>query len=345
MIAVLVGVWLVSCATSERLMWPLVTMVHASWTLSLAIPAEGSQGLVALIVGLAASMVVASLINERGRGAAAVIAVVTLVAVAVIDAVLWHAPSFAIGVAVVSIAVAGISVVAARLVNVAVFAGALSGAAALLAVDDGAVWVSLGVLLAAVIAVVLGSAHGADNTERFGLTAGLVALVSLWWTTGLNGATIDAIAPFGATGADLAMAAIAIGLLVVGAGARRGATVSSWLAYGPGLAIASTWSVVRQLDPTADWATVAALALGVAALAVGGWRRLGAPLVVGTVVVVASLVISAGPRLAEAPTWSWIAAGGVALLVVAGLVERVERPDRTTSAAMSLLETLRCRFD
>ncbi|MEL6890507.1 MAG: hypothetical protein AAFP84_02845, partial [Actinomycetota bacterium] len=61
-------------------------------------------------------------------------------------------------------------------------------------------------------------------------------------------------------------------------------------------------------------------------LAVGGWRRLGAPLVAGVVALGTTTLLSAGPRLAEAPTWAWIAGGGVILLVLAALAERSEQP-------------------
>jgi hypothetical protein len=42
--------------------------------------------------------------------------------------------------------------------------------------------------------------------------------------------------------------------------------------------------------------------------------------------IVASVGISAGSRLAAAPTWLWIAAGGFGLLILAATVERSDRP-------------------
>ena len=38
-----------------------------------------------------------------------------------------------------------------------------------------------------------------------------------------------------------------------------------------------------------------------------------------------TLLISAGPRLAAAPTWVWIAVGGVGLLGIAAMIERSDR--------------------
>jgi len=78
------------------------------------------------------------------------------------------------------------------------------------------------------------------------------------------------------------------------------------------------------------------------ALGIGGWRRLGAPLVAGTIMIGGTILLSAGPRLATTPTWTWIAAGGVGLLVVAALIERSERPllpiGRRAQTKQSLLE-------
>ena len=79
-------------------------------------------------------------------------------------------------------------------------------------------------------------------------------------------------------------------------------------------------------ESAGDWATFAALVVGVVATGVGGVRLLAAPLVAGLVALAGTGLISAGPQLAEAPTWAWIAIGGVALLVLAAVVERSERP-------------------
>lgn len=161
-----------------------------------------------------------------------------------------------------------------------------------------------------------------------GLGAGVSAVGagSLWWTTGTNAWAIESIAPYGASGTDLVVAASVGILLGAGSAVRRRIAVSSWLAYGPGLAMAGAWLLSSQLEPGTTWATVAALAIGTMSVGVGGVRRLAAPLVSGTVTLVGTLVLSAGPRLAAAPTWAWMVAGGVALLAVAALVERSDRP-------------------
>jgi hypothetical protein len=175
-----------------------------------------------------------------------------------------------------------------------------------------------------------------------GATVTTGAIVSLWWTTGTNQWVIDAIAPYSANGSDVAIAAASLVLLVGGWLLRRTTSASSWLAYSPGLGMAGTWLVATQLEPGADWATFGALIVGVVALAIGGVRRLGAPLVLGTLLVITTIVLSAGARLAAAPTWLWIAVGGIGLLVIAALVERSERPllpvGRRSEQQQSLLE-------
>ncbi len=172
---------------------------------------------------------------------------------------------------------------------------------------------------------------------------------SLWWTTGTNAWAIDAVAPYGASGTDLALSAAVCMLLGVGVGVRRTLPVSSWLAYGPGLAMAMTWLLSSQLEPGSDWATLGALAVGVTAVGVGGVHRLAAPLVIGTATLIGTIAVSAGPRLSTAPTWTWIAGGGVTLLVVAAIVERSERPllpvGRRADHTTSLLEQFCEEFD
>jgi hypothetical protein len=171
---------------------------------------------------------------------------------------------------------------------------------------------------------------GATTRHRWTILPGAaligVATASLWWTTGTNQWVIDAIAPFGADGTDLVLAALAATLVLLGGLVRRSNSASSWLAYSPGLALAGTWLIATQLEPGTDWATFTALIVGVLALAVGGLRRLGAPLVLGTLIVGGTIVVSAGPRLAATPTWIWIAVGGAGLLLLAALIERTERP-------------------
>ena len=200
--------------------------------------------------------------------------------------------------------------------------------------------IALIVLGAQLIAVGITTSTWWLRSAGAALTVG--STLSLWWTTGTNQWLIDAIAPHGADGSDVAITAVVAALLIGGWLLRRTFTVSTWLAYSPGLGMAGTWLIATQLQAGTDWATFAALAMGTIALAVGGVRRLGAPLVLGTLMVVGTILVSAGERLAAAPTWAWIALGGIGLLVIAALIERSERPllpvGRRGEQQQSLLE-------
>ena len=82
-----------------------------------------------------------------------------------------------------------------------------------------------------------------------------------------------AIAPYGASGTDLALGVAVGALLTAGVAIRRKVAVSSWLAYGPGLAMAATWLISSQLEAGSDWATLGALAVGT--VAVGSAESVG----------------------------------------------------------------------
>ena len=252
---------------------------------------------------------------------------------------------------------AGTSAVAASLVGVGLTGLATLDPRLIVGRTAGVVASVLGVaastgaspIFTSIALVVLGvqiSTAGLLSARRWlvatGATITTGAIVSLWWTTGTNQWMIDAIAPYSADGSDVAIAAASLLMLLGGWLLRRTTSASSWLAYSPGLGMAGTWLVATQLEPGADWATFGALIVGVIALAVGGVRRLGAPLVLGTLLVISTIVLSAGTRLAAAPTWLWIAVGGIGLLVIAALVERSDRPllpiGRRSEQQQSLLE-------
>ncbi len=247
-----------------------------------------------------------------------------------------------IAASLVGIGLAGLAAVDRRMV-VGQTAGLVASAVAVVA-SGGASSIFTSIALAVLGAQV--AAVGVSTGRRWAIPAGAAltvgATISLWWTTGTNQWVIDAIAPYGADGGDVALAAVTAALLVGGWLLRRAFPVSSWLAYSPGLGMASTWLIATQLEAGTDWATFAALILGVLTLAIGGVRRLGAPLVLGTLLVVATIVVSAGTRLAATPTWVWIAVGGVGLLAIAALIERSERPllpvGRRSGEQQSLLE-------
>ena len=139
---------------------------------------------------------------------------------------------------------------------------------------------------------------------------------------------------YGVTNGDLLLAGFSAVALVFGLIARRtnepDVRPSSWQAYGPGLTIAGLWLVGTVADRNPGWAIPTALTVGVVAAGIGAWLRLAAPLVGGTVIVAATLLVTSGDALRQAPTWAWLVVGGLALLTIGVMIERAgdrERPD------------------
>ncbi|MBA3510019.1 MAG: hypothetical protein H0T19_08005 [Thermoleophilaceae bacterium] len=103
-----------------------------------------------------------------------------------------------------------------------------------------------------------------------------------------------------------------------------GAEVSSWPAYGPGVALLGGSAFAERLAGGPGWHALVAGVVGVAAVAVGGWRRLAGPLMLGTGLVTSVTVVESLPALAGVPTWGWLATGGTFLLLVGLTLERSE---------------------
>ncbi|MEU4699928.1 SCO7613 C-terminal domain-containing membrane protein [Nonomuraea dietziae] len=127
-------------------------------------------------------------------------------------------------------------------------------------------------------------------------------------------------------------------LLILLVGAWRGRAASSWLAYGPGLALAFGPSLLQEATP------LRAFALGAAALAVtlaGAWRRLQAPALIGGATVAIVAVRELAPWIADlmgaVPRWVPMALGGLLLLVVGATYEARKRDVRRLRDAVARL--------
>ncbi|MEV4060192.1 SCO7613 C-terminal domain-containing membrane protein [Nonomuraea dietziae] len=127
-------------------------------------------------------------------------------------------------------------------------------------------------------------------------------------------------------------------LLMLLVGAWRGRAASSWLAYGPGLALAFGPSLLQEATP------LRAFALGAAALAVtlaGAWRRLQAPALIGGATVAIVAVRELAPWIADlmgaVPRWVPMALGGLLLLVVGATYEARKRDVRRLRDAVARL--------
>lgn len=103
---------------------------------------------------------------------------------------------------------------------------------------------------------------------------------------------------------------------------RRDAEVSSWVAYAPAVVLLGGAAFAERLGGGAGWHAVVAGAVGVVAVAGGGWQRLAGPLFMGTALLVAVTVNESLHVVAGVPTWAWLATGGCTLLAAGVAMER-----------------------
>ncbi|ALJ18735.1 SCO7613 C-terminal domain-containing membrane protein [Microbacterium sp. No. 7] len=220
----------------------------------------------------------------------------------------------------------------------AVVGGAFAATIVLFAVAEltllraaGHEWRALLVTSALVAMGVLGQAF-AVRVGRAVSIAALVALVLFGGAALLLGA-IPAI--------ETLTVPVAAGLLVLGIRAMSDPEVRTWPALGPGLAVLTLPSLAYDLGGNALWRVVA---LGVAALALvvlGAMRRLQAPLVLGSVVLLVHGVAQLWPWIAATyvavPWWLWLGIGGVLLILLAARYERQMRALRTAFTAVAAL--------
>ena len=151
----------------------------------------------------------------------------------------------------------------------------------------------------------------------------------------LNTTDITALEPF--------VTPVAGHLLAAGWLARRSGRLSSWTAYGPAVALLGGAALAERLAGGPAWHSLVAGAVGVAAVAAGGWRRLAGPLFLGTGLLVSVTAVECLGALAGVPTWAWLALGGSVLL---GTGIALERADTSPAeAGRRLVDVIAERFE
>jgi hypothetical protein len=167
---------------------------------------------------------------------------------------------------------------------------------------------------ALVVAAGLGVAAVGASRHRpvVGHLGGVVATVGIWQLLGIHQVTT----------LDAWLLPVAIQLAVAGELARRRGT-SSWVAFVPPLLLVAVPAIAERIVGGGGWHAVLAGTVGVVAIVAGGARRLGGPLIVGTVVTIAVVLVETFAVVAAVPTWVWLAVGGLLLLLAAALIERV----------------------
>jgi hypothetical protein len=143
------------------------------------------------------------------------------------------------------------------------------------------------------------------------------------------------------------LAPVALQLAVLGWQIRRDAAAgeapSSWVAYGPSMGLVIVPALVERLDGGSAWHALAAGAVALAGVALGGWQRLAAPLFLGTGTLVSITVLESLHTLAGVPTWGWLAAGGTLLLATGVALERTATSP--VEAGRRLVDEVSSKFD
>lgn len=190
-----------------------------------------------------------------------------------------------------------------------VAAAAGMGAGLVLAAGDPA-------RLSEVLLLVGGLAVGAGVVARHGVighVGGIIGLTGVALRLGIEGGTAS----------EALLGPVALQLVVAGWQLRRRPDqVSSWVAYGPAIALLGAASLLERLAGGPAWHGLIAGVVGVASVAVGGWGRLAGPLFLGTGLVAAVTVLESLTTLAGVPTWGWLALGGSVLMATGLALER-----------------------
>jgi hypothetical protein len=253
----------------------------------------------------------------------------------------------------VRVAVIGLILAACVATGLAFSAEAISFLDAIaLAASASAFLAALGISefgLASLAAIIVGGQvvlYGVARREVSLRTTGFViaglGVASMPFTTGAYDWLTRTLTPLGFTVADLNVTAIVIALAVAGIFVRRLTTSSSWLAYGAALAVAAVHLIATVAEGHEPARAGVAIGIGMIAVLIGAWRRLAAPLFVGTGLVVVPTIIMAGPSLAKLSMWLWVALGGVVLIAAAVVIERAVRSsDDAEGAAKRIWSALK----
>ena len=204
-----------------------------------------------------------------------------------------------------------------------------SAVAVVVTPGDAPVLVSVAVVILGAQVALEGLVRSRRGLTRAGAGVAAVGAISMWWTTGADDAVLGWLAPHGVTSGDLAVAAVSVLLLAAGAYAGRTRSLSSWATAGPGVGLLALWLLDAQLTRDVGWSVPLALGVGIVAVAVGGWRRMAAPLVIGTATIGYD---HRGFRRAEARRARLVGVdgrGGLGLIALAVFVERRVGADRT----------------
>jgi hypothetical protein len=154
---------------------------------------------------------------------------------------------------------------------------------------------------------------------------------------GIAGSVVGAIDPF-----EWATGIIALALLVVGAVMlRRYPDAGSWPWLAPGLLVLLLPSLIATFVDQPIWRLVGIGVVCVVAIIVGALRKLQAPLVIGTVVVLVHAIRTFSPQLVAVyqltEWWVWAVVGGAIIIFVAVTFERRMRDLKSVGGRIAAL--------
>jgi hypothetical protein len=170
----------------------------------------------------------------------------------------------------------------------------------------------LAIALTAAVPLLLAAAARPDR-RAYAWSAAVAAVVATWAWLSLAGVSLPEA---------YTLPAAAVALLAGALARRRAPQLSSWLAFGPGLAAALLPSLGLAIDQDGA-ARPLLLTTGALLVVLAGARaRLQAPLVLGAVTLVALGVDAVEPVAAQLPRWATIGAAGLLLLWLGVSAER-----------------------
>jgi hypothetical protein len=163
---------------------------------------------------------------------------------------------------------------------------------------------------------------------------GALATIGVWTTLAAHAVVIS----------EAYVAPVALQLLFVGAALRKSRpTTSSWVAYGPAVALLTGCAIAERFAGGSAWHSLFAGVVAIVAVVVGGSRRLVAPLLLGTATLVIVVGRESFDTAAGLPTWSWLAAGGATLIGAAVAMER--RDVSPVEAGRRVVDVIAANFE
>lgn len=179
--------------------------------------------------------------------------------------------------------------------------------------------------LTAAVPLALVAALRRERTHAYAIAAGGAAVGATWaWLAAAHVSVAEAYT------APAAAVALGVGLLQWRRGPAR-----SWFALGPAMVSGLGPTLVIGIARDDMTRTVLATVMALAVVGLGAVRRLQAPLVLGSVALLALAVDMLGPTVARLPRWLSLAVVGVLLMWLGATFEK--RRDRAKRATQGLL--------